>query len=90
MAGASFNLDRAGIGEILRSADMAKAVGEATDALAGELRARGVDDVYVDTYVSDRAAATVTIPTTASAELVDGVLIDAATAAGLDVRPYRG
>lgn len=89
MAGADFRLDRAGIGEILRSADMANAIAEATDAIGDELRARGVDDVYVDAYVSDRAAAIVTIPHSASAELVDGRLVDAATAAGLDVRPSR-
>lgn len=89
MAAAEFRLDRAGIGEILRSPDMATAIAEATDAIGDELRARGVDDVYVDAYVSDRAAAIVTISHSASTELVDGRLVDAATAAGLEVRPSR-
>lgn len=83
---ADFELDRAGIGEILRSDDMASAVRAAADAVADNLRARGVDAVYVDTYTTDRAAASVTIPFSAGDELKNGRLIDAATAAALDVR----
>lgn len=84
-----FELDRAGIGEILRSDEMASAVRAAADAVADNLRARGVADVYVDTYTTDRAAASVTIPFSYDDELKNGRLIDAATVAALDVRSGR-
>lgn len=82
----TFKPDAGGIGEVLRSAPMAAAVGEAAQALASELQARGVADVWVDHYVTDRAAAAVTIPFSYDDELKNGRLVDAATAAGLDVK----
>lgn len=86
--GATFEPDRDGIAELLRSPDMAAAVGEAANTVAAELRDRGVTDIYMDPYVSDRAGVIVTIAQTNSEELVNGLLIDAATAAQLDVRAY--
>lgn len=85
---AAFELDYAGVGEILRSPEMAAAVAEAAGAVAAELNQRGVATVYVDHYVTDRAAASVTVPASRASELVSGRLLDAATRAGLDVRGH--
>lgn len=84
--GGSFELDEEGVGEILRSSQMTGIVREAANAVAVEVGLRGVDRVWVDHYKTDRSAASVTIPYSADSELKYGVLIDAATAAGLDVR----
>lgn len=86
MAGSEFKLDQKGIGEILRGAPMAAAVDAAAQAVASELRARGIDAVYVDHYVTDRTAAAVSIPSSVGDELKRGRLLDAASAAGLEVR----
>lgn len=80
-----FEADSKGIGEILRDAPMAAAVAAAAEAVADELRARGVDTVYIDYYVTDRAAAAVSIPASVGAELKSGRLLDAASAAGLEI-----
>lgn len=85
MAGAEFKLDEKGIGEILKGAPMAAAVEAAAQAVASELRARGAE-AYVDLYVTDRAAAAVSIATSVGDELKRGRLVDAASAAGLEVR----
>lgn len=84
--GGSFELDEDGIGEILRSPQMAGIVREAANAVAVEAGLRGADQVWVDHYQTDRAAAAVTIPYSRDDEIKYGILIDAATAAGLDVR----
>lgn len=80
-----FEPDGQGIGEILRGAPMAAAVAAAAEAVADELRARGVETVYVDYYTTDRAAAAVSIPSSVGAELKSGRLLDAASAAGLEI-----
>lgn len=79
-----FEPDGKGIGEILRGAPMAAAVSAAAEAVAEELRSRG-ETVYVDYYVTDRAAAAVRIPSSIGAELKNGRLLDAASAAGLEI-----
>lgn len=88
-----FKLDRAGVGEILRSAEMAAVVDDLAEQLAAQVRA-GISDpdvaaaVDVDSYVTDRAAAAVTIvhPAGMALQARNGVLTRAAAAAGLDVR----
>lgn len=84
--GGSFELDEDGVGEILRSSQMVGIVREAANAVAVEAGLRGASQVWVDHYQTDRAAASVTIPYSPDSELKYGILIDAATAAGLDVR----
>lgn len=89
--GAVFVLDEGEVGELLRSDEMTNLVRTAANALATELGHQGVDTVWVDNYQTDRAAAAVTIPNhTDSAELKTGLLADAATRIGLDVRVRGG
>lgn len=88
-----FTLDRAGVGEILRSAEMAGAVDELARQIAADVRA-GIadpdvaDTVDVDSYVTDRAAASITIahPMGMPLQAKHGVLTGAAASLGLDVR----
>lgn len=87
--GATFELDEDGVGDILRSPEMSGLVREAANGLAAELGARGVEQVWVDRYVTDRAAASVTVPYDRDTEAKQGTLIDAATAVGLEVRSGR-
>ena len=85
--GAQLMLDYDGIGEVLRSADMQGVMAEFANALAAELGGRGVERVWVDTYTTDRGAASVTIPDySGDDELKWGLLADAATAIGLEVK----
>lgn len=84
MSSSEFKLDAKGIGEILRGAPMAAAVDDAAQAVASELRARGTE-AYVDHYVTDRAAAAVRILSSPGDELKRGRLLDAASAAGLEI-----
>lgn len=89
---ARVRLDHRGMAEILKSAEVAAAVEEV--ALAAGVRAEahpsvvahGVD-VRVDSYETDRAAASVTLahPAGLNIERKYGVLTDAASAQGLDV-----
>lgn len=84
--GATFELDEDGVGDLLRSSEMGGLVREAAHAVAAEVGRRGVETVWVDNYVTDRAAASVTVPYDRDTESKYGVLVDAATAAGLQVR----
>jgi hypothetical protein len=85
-----FQLDRAGIAEILKSQEMAAAVDDLAEKIAADVRSTVDDDVPVDvdSYTTDRAAAAVTIvhPTGMGLQARNGVLTRAAAAAGLDVR----
>lgn len=81
------HVDFGGVGRIMRSADMASVIRAKADALAAELRARGVDGVSVDSYTTDRAAAAVTVSGDAAGqEAKRGLISDAARAVGLEVR----
>lgn len=86
--GVEVRLDYKGIGEVMRSAAIQGVMAEAANALAQELGARGVDKVYVDTYTTDRGAASVTIPDykAEGAEAKYGLLSEAARAIGLEVK----
>lgn len=99
--GATFELDNEGVGEVLRSAPIEKLVRDAAHQLAAEVGRRGGTLVYVDTYYTDRVGAAVTLANyrlgphfatfryTPNDEAKYGVLIDSATAVGLQVRSRR-
>lgn len=79
------HLDYGALGEVLRSADLGGAMADAAGAVASELRSRGID-ATVETYTTDRAAASVSMPLEAEGmELKYGTLTDAARAAGFEV-----
>lgn len=81
----NFELDRAGIGQVLRSSQMAAATNAAAQAVAAALPAGA--DVYVHPFISDRAGAVVIVAgNTPAAESKAGLLAHAATAAGLEFR----
>lgn len=83
-----FVRDSAGIAEILQ-----QDFGQITAAhqIAGSARVATGADVVVDTYTTDRSAASVTIRDVRGLtwEVRDGVLSRAAAAAGLEVRRRR-
>lgn len=85
-------LDHAGIGAMLRSPEVAAAIGAQTSAVRGNvtLPAHHADRMPVKTesYTTDRAAGAVTIAHAGGlgVEAKYGVLVRAASAAGLEVR----
>lgn len=83
-------LDHAGIAEILKSGDMASAVRDIAEGIAARVAASVEADegVVVDEYVTDRAAASVTIRDAQAMlwQVRDGVLTQAAAAAGVEVK----
>ena len=89
MADIDLKLDSAGIVEVLNSGPVRSAV----NGLAGQVAAntRGMvpagTDVVVDSYTTDRAAASVTIRDSRGRlwQVRDGVLTRAAASAGLEV-----
>lgn len=86
---ARIRIDYAGLGEVLRSREMAQAVDDLAEAIADGVRA-GISDpliaatVEVDHYTTDRAAAAVTIahPAGLAIQAKHGALTRAAAAAG--------
>lgn len=82
-----FRRDSSGIERILKSPEIAAAIREKADEVASEVRARTDAEVVVDTYTTDRAAASVTIRDVRGRwlEARHGVLSRAAAAAGLEV-----
>lgn len=84
--GAVFVLDGDAVAQLLVSPELIGVVQEAANAVAQNLLARGHRSVYVDTYATDRRAASVTIiGHSEAAELLTGELVNAATAVGLEV-----
>jgi hypothetical protein len=79
MADPGFKLDRKGGAEVLR-----EMVADQINELAKHIAAQAGPDAEVETYATDRAAASVRVP--ADQQAKDGVLTRAAAAAGLDVR----
>lgn len=80
-------IDYAELGAVMRSAEIRAIVTEAAHAVAAELGGDPeVDRVWVNSYTTDRAAASVTIPGyTGDMELKYGALRSAAAGAGLEV-----
>lgn len=89
MAGVdNFKLDHGGIAAVLKSAPVASAVRAIAEQVAGGVRSQKPGtDVVVDSYTTDRAAASVTIRDVRAQlwQVRDGVLTRAAAAAGLEV-----
>lgn len=79
MSRVKFKLDYKGGGEVLKQV-AAAAVNDA----ARQVAAAAGPDAEVETYTTDRAAASVSVP--AEQQAKDGVLTRAASAAGLQVR----
>lgn len=76
----SFVLDQEGGAEVLKEL-AASAIKDLADQIADHVG----EGAEVKTYVTDRAAASVSVP--AEAQAKDGALTRAAAAAGLEVRP---
>lgn len=92
MAGPKIRLDHAGIAEVLRSEEVHTVIDGYADRTAGAAlmdpaTVRIDIDVDVDSYTTDRAAASVTLahPAGVPVEAKYGVLTRAAAAAGLQV-----
>jgi hypothetical protein len=84
--GATFVMDSAEVGALLKSNTLTDLLSEAANAVAQQLGARGVTTVWVDRYTTDRKAAAVTIPGYGTgAEMIHGLLADAAASVGLEV-----
>lgn len=89
-------LDHAGIGAILKSGPVRALVSSAAQSVAGAAKhttEKGEElPVQVDSYTTDRAAASVTIahPAGAAAQAKHGVLTRAAGSAGLEVTAGGG
>ncbi|WP_019204582.1 hypothetical protein [Tsukamurella sp. 1534] len=79
MADPKFKLDRAGGAEVLKELAAAH-----VNELARQIAAAAGADAEVETYSTDRAAASVGVP--AHRQATDGVLSRAAAAAGVEVR----
>lgn len=79
--------DSAGIASILKGGEFASMVRDAAERIAANARGQTGADVVVDSYTTDRAAASVTIrdPRGVLLQVRDGVLTRAAAAAGLEV-----
>lgn len=75
----TFKLDHKGAEEVLKTL----ARGE-INALAEKVKANAGDTAWMNTYTTDRAAASVTIP--AARQAKHGTLTRAASAAGLEVK----
>jgi hypothetical protein len=83
-----FELDRAGVGRILKSQDAAAMVARAAQKIASDAEASSGMPVDVDEYTTDRAAATVVIahPGGMAEQAKHGTLTRAAAAIGAEVR----
>lgn len=84
-----FRRDSKGMGEVLKSPEVAKAVHDLAEAIAADVssQVQAEDGVVVDDYTTDRAASSVTIRDAAGKlwEVRDGVLTRAAARQGLEV-----
>lgn len=84
-----FKRDRAGVAQILKSPGVDRAVRGKAQAIAAAVRGSKPEaDVVVDSYVTDRAAASVTIRDVRGRiwEVRDGILTRAARTVGMEVR----
>lgn len=87
MPKAELHLDYAALGRVLRSSEVAAAVRSAANTTAANVTASGLR-AEVSTYTTDRPVAAVTVrsPRASGLETRDGVVSNAARAAGLEVR----
>lgn len=84
----AFVRDPAGLGRILKSTEMAAMVQDAAERIAADAEASSELPVEVNTYVTDRAAAAVTIvhPAGMAEQAKHGTLTRAAGSIGAEVR----
>jgi len=84
----TFRRDSAGIEQLLKQAGFAEATRSAAERIAADVRNRTNSDVVVDQYVTDRAAASVTIRDRRGMgwHVRDRIFDSAAGAQGLEVR----
>lgn len=94
MTASKVRLDSAGVAAVLKSAAVAATVTAAAEQVAGQVRSQGVTvahgedlPVVVNSYVTDRAAASVTLahPAGLAVQAKHGALTAAAAAVGLEV-----
>lgn len=80
-------LDHGGVAEVLKSGAFAEMVRSAAERIAANARGQTGADVVVDSYTTDRAAASVTIRNVRARlwQVRDGALTRAASAAGFEV-----
>lgn len=91
--GGELQVDYEGVGRLLRSRQMRGLMQEAANAVAAiALGGEGVQQVWVDTYTTDRGAASVTISVVGGdqAEVKYGILSDAAISVGLEYAQKAG
>lgn len=91
--GGEIVLDYAAIGRFLKSPGMRGLMGEAANAVAAiALDGPGVERVWVNTYTTDRGAASVTIAVRGGedSEVKYGILSDAALGVGLEYAQKGG
>jgi hypothetical protein len=91
--GGELHLDYDAVGALLRSSAMQGLMADAAHAVAAiALAGEGVERVWVDTYTTDRGAASVTIAVRGGddAELKYGILSDAALQVGLEYAQKGG
>jgi len=88
-----FELDRAGVREVLKSAPVRSAVSTVATQVGARVRAGvpGGVRVIVDDYTTDRAASAVVIADVRgmSWQARDGILTRAASGSGLEVRAWQ-
>lgn len=88
-----FELDSAGVREVLRSPEVRTMVDEAAQAVAGQVRAAvpAPESVAVHPYATDREAARVTVADRRAMgwQARDGILTRAAGAIGAEVKETR-
>ena len=85
----NFKLDSPGIRQIMKSGEIAAMTRRVAESIANKVRAQHPDaEIKVDSYVTDRAAASVTINDVRGRlwQVRDGVLTRAAASEGIEVR----
>lgn len=80
----TFQLDRGGVAEVLKSAEVARWVKSVAESVAASARRGTKAPATVSTFTSDRAGATVAVP--ARLQASEGALTRAAAEHGLVVR----
>ena len=91
--GGELHLDYEAVGKFLRSPQMRGLMAEAANAVAAvAVGGEGVQRVWVDTYTTDRGAASVTIAVKGGddSEVKYGILSDAALGVGLEYAQKAG
>lgn len=91
MAQVKYHRDSKGLAEILKSAEVAKEIGELSEIVAGQIEASTGSEVVIDEYVTDRAAASLLLldRNAMALQAKFGVMTRAAAAVGLEVKSKK-